>query len=102
MKPHILQITEEFLNFSRDLTEDDLGSWAVYHDGKLTLATDEEDAQDILEDVKSQTDGIESEISFAHDPQCDDGDDFEDDQGGVWGDALFDSISERAWLGEEV
>lgn len=98
MRPTILLIDEDALERYETLTDEDLDSYAVLVRGAIvTIEVDEEDAEARIQALKDEPSDIGT-LDFGAEIQCDDGDDLLDEDGGVWGEGLFDNtVGKGEW-----
>lgn len=98
MQPSILLIDEDAIERYETLEESDLDSYAVMVNGAIvTIEIDEEDAEARIEALNDEPEDI-GMLGFGAETQCDDGDDPLDEDGGVWGEGLFDNtVGKGEW-----
>lgn len=95
-------VTESYQQKNPSLDEEDIGKWAVMVNDQIIGTFDEK--EEALMELRAMSDEP-TELDFGNMTmgylQCNDGDDYEDDQGGVWGD--FDNtVGEGEWDDEVV
>ena len=104
MASQVFMLTEEDVERSDTLTDDDIGLWALLVNGAIIQTS--ENKSEILSAQRS-AEGLPTELNFENmlmgELQCDAGDDNDDDQGGVWGGSLYDNtVGEGEWNDQEV
>jgi hypothetical protein len=101
-RPTYFLIDDDSLETYTTLDAEDLDNWAVLVNGAIvSIEADEEDCEIRIAEINREGDNLTNDLGFGAETQCDDGDDADDDQGGVWGD--FDNtVGAGEWADKAV